>query len=143
PDAGTPRTADDVSAAIGKRPDVAAADARVAAASAARAVARSLRTRDVTVGAQVERDPTSTPGVSFGISVSFPLFARYGFEGEIAKAEADYSSALLARVKVLTQVETEVGRSGTALDNARLRLVNFESAILPAAKRALDMIEFA
>jgi cobalt-zinc-cadmium efflux system outer membrane protein len=134
---------DPESAAASLRPDIAAADARVAAANAARAVARSLRTRDVTVGAQVERVPASTAGVTFGISVSFPLFARYGFEGEIAKAEADYSAALLARVKVLTQAETEAGRARTALDNARLRLASYEADLVPAAKRALDMIEFA
>jgi len=134
---------DDALAMIPKRADVAGAEARVAAANAARAVARSLRTRDVTVGAQIERDPTSSPGVTYGISVSIPLYARYGYEGEIAKAEADYSTAVLTRVKVLTQAEAEIGKTHAMLANARARLRNFESDLVPTARKALDAIEFA
>ena len=113
------------------------------AASAGRAVARSLRTRDITVGAQVERVPASTAGLTFGINVSFPLYARYGFEGEIARAEADYTTALLLRQKVVNQAEADGNKARAMLDGARRRLASFEADILPAAKRALDAIEFA
>jgi cobalt-zinc-cadmium efflux system outer membrane protein len=125
------------------RADVAAADARVAAANAGRAVARSLRTRDVTVGAQLERAPASNSGVTFGVTVSLPLFVRYGYEGEIAKAEADYSTAMLTRTKVRTQAEAEIEKAGAALLSARTRLTNFEAEIVIAARRALDAIGFA
>jgi cobalt-zinc-cadmium efflux system outer membrane protein len=106
-------------------------------------VARSLRTRDVTVGAQVERVPASTAGATFGINVSIPLYVRYGFEGEIARAEADYTAALLTRQKVVNQAEADMAKSRVTLDGARRRLASFEADILPAAKRALDAIEFA
>jgi cobalt-zinc-cadmium efflux system outer membrane protein len=130
-------------AGVNARADVAAAEARLAAAGAGRSVARSLRTRDVTVGAQIERQPASSAGVTFGINVSFPLYARYGFEGEIARAEADYTTALLTRQKVVSLAEAEVERAAVALEGSRQRLASFESEIVPAAKKALDAIEFA
>jgi cobalt-zinc-cadmium efflux system outer membrane protein len=129
--------------AVAARADVAAAEARVAAAGAGRAVARSLRTRDVTVGAQLERVPASTAGVTFGVNLSIPLYARYGFEGEIARAEADYTTALLTRQKVVNQAEADAARARAALDAARQRLASFEADIAPAARKALDAIEFA
>ena len=132
-----------ISAAVRSRADVAAAEARVTAAAAGRAVAKSLRTRDVTLGAQVERQPTNAPGLLFGVNVSIPLFARYGYEGEIARAEADYATALIARQKTIVQAEAEATKARSLLDGAKARLSAFESDIRPAAKRALDAIEFA
>lgn len=125
------------------RADVAAADARVAAADAGRGLSHSLRTRDVTVGAQIERVPASSSGLTFGVSMSIPLFARYGFDGEIARAEADYTSALLARRKILSQAEADAAKARAMLEGARRRLTSFEAEIIPAAKKALDAIEFA
>ena len=125
------------------RADVAAAAARVAAADAGRAVARSLRTRDVTVGAQIERVPAGSPGLTFGVSMSIPLFARYAYEGEIARAEADYTTAVLMRQKTINQAEAESAKAAALLYGARQRLSSFEADIQPAAKRALDAIEFA
>ena len=125
------------------RADVAAADARVTAANAGRAVARSLRIRDVTVGAQVERVPVSSSGLTFGVSVSIPLFVRYGYEGEIARAEADYSAALLTRQKAVNQAQADAAKAAAALDGAGRRLASFEGDIQPAAKKALEAIEFA
>ena len=125
------------------RADIAAADARIVAADAGRAVAKSLRVRDVTVGAQVERQPTNVPGLMFGVNVSIPLYVRYGYEGEIARAEADYASALIARQKIALQAEGDAAKARSQLDGARQRLMAFESDIRPAAKRALDAIEFA
>ena len=125
------------------RADIAAADARVAAADAGRAVAKSLRVRDVTVGAQVERQPANLPGLMFGVNVSIPLYVRYGYEGEIARAEADYAAALVARQKIVMQAEADAAKALSQLEAARQRLMAFESDIRPAAKRALDASEFA
>ena len=125
------------------RADIAAADARIIAADVGRAVAKSLRVRDVTVGAQVERQPANVPGLMFGVNVSIPLYVRYGYEGEIARAEADYASALIARQKIVIQAEGDAAKARSQLDGARQRLMAFESDIRPAAKCALDAIEFA
>ena len=127
----------------GKRTDVAAAEARITAAQTNRELARSLRTRDVTVGAQVERVPGTSAGLTYGINVSIPLFARYHYDGEVARAEADYSSALLNRQKVLAQAATDRNKARAALEASEQRLAAFEGAILPAAAKALAAIEFA
>ena len=137
------RRANEAGDAQKMRADVAAAEARLAAAQTNRELARSLRSRDVTVGAQVERVPGSTAGITFGVNLSFPLFVNYRYDGEIARAEADYSAALLMRQKVLTQATTEIAKARAALDGTQQRLASFESDILPAAKKALDAIEFA
>src|SRR5262249_35812666 len=51
----------------GARPDVVAAKARVAAAEKLRDLARSQRTRDVTIGAQYGRFPGTLPPDSIGV----------------------------------------------------------------------------
>ncbi len=141
PSAGDAASA--IADAVRVRADVAAAEARVAAADAGRAVAKSLRVRDVTLGAQVERQPNNLPGLMFGVNVSIPLFVRYGYEGEIARAEADYAAALVARQKTVQQAEAEATKARSQLEGAKARLSAFESDIRPAAQRALDAIEFA
>lgn len=129
--------------ALGRRPDVRAAQARVDAAQAARELATSLRTRDVTLGAQVERFRFEEPGVSYGLSVNIPLFVRYYYEGEIAKAEAEYSAALVARDKVLATAKSELAKIYASLRAAAERTTRMQEYILPAAKRAADGVEFA
>ncbi|HMJ49416.1 MAG TPA: TolC family protein, partial [Burkholderiales bacterium] len=129
--------------ALGRRPDVRAAQARVEAAQAARELAKSLRTRDVTLGAQVERFPFEVPGVSYGLSVNIPLFVNYYYEGEIAKAEAEYSAALVARDKVLSTAKSELAKTYASLRAAAERTTRMQEYILPAAKRAADGVEFA
>jgi cobalt-zinc-cadmium efflux system outer membrane protein len=83
------------------RPDVRAAKNRLEAAQNGRDLARSLRTRDVTVGAQYEHYPIGTApantfgtGNSYGVFVSVPIFAGYYYEGEIRRSEVDYSVAM-------------------------------------------------
>jgi hypothetical protein len=78
-------------AAIARRPDVMAAQARVAAATSAHKLALAARTRDVSVGVQAEHYPASAgnpqgSGNSFGISLQVPLFLRYQYDGEIRGA---------------------------------------------------------
>src|SRR5438132_1580541 len=94
---------------IERRPDVRAAKIRVEAAQKARDLARGLRTRDVTVGAQFDHYPINPSyalgsgagnGNTYGIFMSIPLFARYYYEGEIQRAEVDYNAALEALDKV-------------------------------------------
>jgi cobalt-zinc-cadmium efflux system outer membrane protein len=65
-----------------RRPDVTAAEARLAAAASARDLARAGRVPDVTVGAQYEHYPvseanTTGSGNSYGVFVSIPLFVRH------------------------------------------------------------------
>src|SRR6266853_2732726 len=100
---------------IERRPDVRAAKNRVAGAQKARELARSLRTRDLTVGAQFDHYPlgagantnTFGSGNSYGVFMSIPLFARYYYEGEIQRSEVDYNGALEALDKVREQARSE------------------------------------
>ena len=81
---------------IGTVPKLGAAEARQAieAAQKARELARSLRTRDISAGAQYDRYPVSASntlgtGNSYGVFVSIPLFVNYAFEGEMQRAEVN------------------------------------------------------
>ena len=76
------------------RPDVIAAKARVAAAEKLRDLAKSQRTRDITLGAQYERYPGTIPADSIGFGISLPLFTGNDFSADIRRAEVDRYAAL-------------------------------------------------
>ena len=131
-----------------RRPDVAAALARVAAAEAARDLAAAAGTRDVSVGLQFDRWPTSPTNTSgtgntVSLSLTVPLFVRHAFEGELARAEADLSAAREALRRVRDNAATELARSaaqaGAAQDRRRLVLEQLE----PAAEKVAAGAELA
>jgi outer membrane protein, heavy metal efflux system len=131
------------------RPDIKAAQARVAAADKARELAQSLRTRDVSVGVQVEHWPNRADannqgtGNSFGVALSVPLFLRHSNEGEIARAQADWYAARDALERVQAQARSEVARAAGDLASARERLTRFEAELLKEAERSAAAAEFA
>jgi cobalt-zinc-cadmium efflux system outer membrane protein len=127
---------------VQSRADVRAAQARVEAAERARELARRLRTRDVTVGAQVERFPPD-PGLSYGVSFSVPLFLRYNFEGEIAQAEAELTAAMAARDRQVLLAISEVRRAQNDLLASAERRRRLADELLPQARKSLDAAEFA
>ncbi len=134
--------------AIEARPDVRAARERVVAATRARELAQSLRTRDVTVSAGVDQypdSPTNTlgSGTSVGVSVTVPLFIRYAYEGEIARAESDARTAEDQLERVIGQARAEVAAARSDLAAAADRLRRFEGSLLAEARRAVDYAEFA
>ena len=126
-----------------ERPDVRAANSRVQASEKRRELARSLTTRDITVGAQVERDPATMSGVTYGLTVSLPLFVRYGYEGEKARAESDYYAALEDGERIRQRVTVEIGRARADLAAATERLQRIESETLPQAREVGAATEFA
>ncbi len=131
------------------RPDIRAAQARVAAADKARELAQSLRTRDVSVGVQVEHWPNRADannqgtGNSVGVALSVPLFLRHSNEGEIARAQADWYAARDALERVQAQARSEVARAAGDLAAARERLTRFEAELLKEAERSAAAAEFA
>lgn len=129
--------------ALDARPDVRAANSRVQANDRRRELARSLTTRDITLGAQVERDPATISGVTYGLTVSVPLFVRYGYEGEKARAESDYYAALEDGERVRQSVAVEIDRARADLDAATERLQRIESETLPQAREVGAASEFA
>jgi cobalt-zinc-cadmium efflux system outer membrane protein len=134
--------------AIDRRPDVRAAMSRVEASQKGRELARALRTRDVTLGVQYEHWPTSSTndqgtGNSFGVSISVPLFVRYHYEGEIARAEAEFSVAGDALERARAQARAEAAQALSDLRAAADRLERFERDLLVEARRAAAYAEFA
>jgi cobalt-zinc-cadmium efflux system outer membrane protein len=134
---------------IDQRPDVRAAKSRLEAAESARRLARSLRARDVTVGAQFEHYPLGTgtntfgTGNSYGVFLSVPLFARYQFEGEIQRAEVDYTAAMESLDKVRALARGELARAFSDLQSMGERLKRYDESLLPEAAKAADSAEFA
>ena len=126
------------------RPDVRSAGSRIQASERRRDLARSLTTRDIVVGAQVERDPSAQiSGVTYGLTVSVPIFARYGYEGEKARAESDYYGALEENERVRQSVSVEINRARADLAAAVDRLQRIESETLPQAREVGAASEFA
>lgn len=130
-------------ATLAARPDVAAARARSEAAEQARELARSLRTRDVTVGVQFEHNVTNPPLNSYGVGVSVPLFLRYSYEGEIARAEADLSAAREDQARIEATALGEVNTARAAALSAEARRSAAEAALLPDAERVAKAAEYA
>lgn len=130
-------------AIVDTRPDVQAAQARVAAADRNRELARALRTRDITAGVQVERFPGNDPRNSAGINVSVPLFTRYYFDGEIRRAESDFAAAQegLQRVRALAAAELRKAASDVASSAERVQ--RLREVLLAAAEKAAQGAEFA
>ena len=135
----------DAAAALDLRPDVQAAEKRLRAAEAARDLARSLRTRDLTAGVQFEHNPTGTTYASnsYGVSVSMPLFLGYAYEGEIRRAEAELRAAREQLDQVRAQAQTDQVRARSDLAVAGQRAARYQDELLAEAERAVRAAEFA
>jgi len=138
----------DLDAVAESRADVKAARERVEAASRARELARSQRTRDVTVAVTYDHWPTNGAnlqgtGNSYGFSVSIPLFLGNHFDGDIAKAEVDWGTALDALEKTAALARADLVRSRLDLESAGSRVTRYDQELLASAKRAADAQEFA
>ncbi|HTQ73360.1 MAG TPA: TolC family protein [Burkholderiales bacterium] len=146
------RSGGSVDELIEGRPDVRAARKRFEAAQSARELARSLRTRDVSVGASYDHYPVNPSyaqgsgagtGNSFGVFLSVPIFTGYYYEGEIRRSEVDYDTAMEALDRVRAQARTEIARSFSDLQAAAERLQRYDESLLIEARRAADSAEFA
>ena len=131
------------SVSLDKRPDLAAAKLRMNAAEAERDLARALRTRDVTIGAQYEHTNQSTPVNSYGIGISVPIFLWHSHEGEIQRAEADYDAARLTYEQQRALATGQVGQARSTLLAARDRLLRLQSGLLGDAERVAKAAELA
>lgn len=133
---------------IDRRADVQAAAARIDAADTATRLAESLRTRDLTVGAQLEHfpqpgQPSNPNGNSIGVSVQIPLFTRYYYQGEIGAslAELDAARARYAQVRALAEIEIRTALA--AVQSAAERVRRNRDELLVAADKAANAAEFA
>lgn len=129
-----------------QRSDIQAADARMMQAQQARKLADSLKTRDLTWSLAYQHFPGQEPGSApdtLGASVSIPLYTNYQYEGEAARAEVDYTSALEAREQVKAAAMAEVRRAQADLQAAVDKSRRFDQSILSEARQAAEAAEFA
>ena len=130
-------------AIIEARPDVQAAQARVAAAGKSRDLARALRTRDITAGVQIERHPGNDPLNSAGLSVSVPLFTRYYYDGEIRRAESDFDTAQDNLQRVRAAAAADIRKAASDVASSGERVQRLREVLLAAAEKAAQGAEFA
>jgi outer membrane protein, heavy metal efflux system len=137
---------------IERRPDVRAARTRIEAAGAARDLAKSLRTRDLTLGAQFDHYPVNPQyaagsgagtGNTFGVFVTVPLFTRYYYEGEIAQAQSAYNSATDNLERTRAVARSEIAKALSDVTAAAERLARYQDNLLAEAKKSADSAEFA
>jgi cobalt-zinc-cadmium efflux system outer membrane protein len=133
----------DLAARIDARPDVRAAQRRVDAAMRALDLARSLRTRDVTVAVQYEHYAGQDQNNTIGLGASVPLFVSNTYDGEIRRAEVDVETALDAVARARAAATIDVRRARTDLDAARDRVTRFDGVVVDEARRAADAAELA
>ncbi|MBA5637702.1 TolC family protein [Duganella sp. LX20W] len=141
-------TDDALQAALARRPDVAAAQARVAAAEAGRKLALASRSADVTVGVQAEHYPTSAAnpqgsGNSFGIALQIPLQVRYAYQGELRAADIALDSAQQRLQQVRQRARAELELSLEQVRTAGQKLRRDDEELLRAAGKSADAAEFA
>ena len=128
---------------LDQRPDLEAARKRMAAAEVDRDLARALEKRNVTLGVQYEHNLQNAPTNSYGFGVSVPLFIWHEYEGEIARAEADYDNARQQFELQQAQAGGQVAQARSVLLSARARYKRLESGLLADAERVAKAAEFA
>ena len=131
-----------------QRTDLLAAANRVSAAEAARALAKSIATRDVTLSAQFDRWPASSAnpqgtGNSFSVYFSIPLSVRHGNEGEAKRAASDLLSARDTLLRLRVQAVAESQLFYDAWRAGFDRATRVERGILPLAREVATAAEFA
>lgn len=116
------------------RPDVQAARARLAAAKQSIELARSQRTRDISIGLQYERNnPTAVNSVGAGIAI--PLFTGNNFEGDIRRSVAEMTQAEIAMLQTERNAQTEAKLLVRELNEANGRLRSLQDMALQSARR--------
>ncbi len=128
--------------AVAQRPAVVAAQQRVQAARQALALAMAQKKSDITWGSSVDHYPgTSTRLLEF--RVQMPLQWNYGFEGEIARAQAQATQSEEVLEQTRAQAQTEWQALIQDFLAARSRWLAHRDEILPKARQVLDQAELA
>ncbi len=140
----TPASKLNVDDLLAQRADVHAAADRVAAADAARQLARSLKSHDLTVGVGYSHSVTNAiPNGRWSVSVSTPLFIAYAYEGEIGRAEADYFAAQDAETQVKRRALAEITQAESDLNQSQERLRRYREDLMPMSQSTLSASEYA
>jgi len=131
---------------IDARSDVLAAEARTKQAEESQKLANALKVRDVNISLQYQHLPGQWPNAgdnTVGAAISIPLFTNYEYQGEIARAEVDFTSALEAKEQTKAAAISEISRAQSDLNAATEKAQRFDTQILSEAQKAADAAEFA
>ena len=131
---------------LDQRADILAADARIQQAEQSRRFAHALQTRDIDIGLQYQRFPGQEPGVganTLGFTLSIPLFTNYQYQGEIARAEVDYSGALEAKEQARATAVSEITRAQADVNASLEKVRRFDEQMLTEAEKSANATEFA
>ena len=131
---------------LDQRADILAADARIQQAEQSRRFAHALQTRDIDIGLQYQRFPGQEPGVganTLGFTLSIPLFTNYQYQGEIARAEVDYSAALEAKEQARATAVSEITRAQADVNASLEKVRRFDEQMLTEAEKSANATEFA
>lgn len=144
------RLADDIPTdeLLARRADVQAARARSQAAERLHQLALAQRTRDVTIGLQADRYPAtvvnpSGNGNTVSISATVPLFIGHAYEGEVARALADWQQAQDQEALVREAARAVIEQTRAEWRSAGRRLKLADEELLPAAERLATAAEAA
>ena len=127
-----------------QRPDLAAAHLQHERAGAAVRSAQRLRFPDVALSLDVSgqgagSDVSSPPTLSFGLTLTPPLF--YRFQGEIQKAQADLRVQDTLLAKTEAQIANDVTVALAQFQSTRRRVERAEHGLLDRAQRTRDLVQ--
>lgn len=126
-----------------ERPDVRAADTRVAQSRSLASLATSalFPTPEISLAYQPAQPYTTGSNYAIGVGLSLPLFYWYG--GERARSRAGVESAELASRRVRAQVANDVATALDALRAAQGLAQRYQSGLLAKAQAALETARYA
>lgn len=127
---------------IDQRPSVMAAQARVSAAQANLSLAQAQKKSDITWGGSADHFP-GTSNRLLELRMQMPLQWGYGYEGEIARAEALYQQAQDSLEKTRLGARTELLTLLQSWRSATARAQGYDKDILPQAVRVAAQAELA
>ncbi|MBU3653963.1 MAG: TolC family protein [Limnohabitans sp.] len=127
---------------VDQRPAVMAAQARVTAAQASLSLAQAQRKSDITWGGSADHYP-GTSNRLLELRMQMPLQWGYGYEGEIARAEALYQQAQEWLEKTRLGARTELLTLYQSWRSASARAEGYDKDILPQAIRVAQQAELA
>jgi cobalt-zinc-cadmium efflux system outer membrane protein len=131
--------------AVDARPDVRAAQQRLEAARAALDVASAQKKADVTLGTSFDHYP-GTSNRLLELRLQMPLYGflgGYNFQGEIARAQAQYDQAQDILDKTRRAATADLQRLQQDRQGAAVRALSYETTILPRARQVAEMAELA
>ena len=127
-----------------QRPDLAAAHLQHERAGAAVQSAKRLRFPDIAIslglsGQGAGSDVSSPPTVSFGLTLTPPLF--YRFQGEVQKAQADLRVQDTLLAKTEAQIVNDVTVALAQFQSTQRRVERAEHGLLDRARRTRDLVQ--